>query len=298
MQNLLNIEQIEKKLSQRQIQFISNFVYQRSGIVLGENKRYLIEGRLQSVARMAGLSSLDQLCRELAKQPIQLETLVLDAMTTNETSWFRDKKTFDILGNHILPQLAQSKKNSKTLQIWSAASSSGQEPYSIAIKIKESRLFEGWNIRIIGTDISSKMLKQARQGRYSKLETSRGLPTTILIKYFQQVGNFWQIKKDMLDQVLFKEHQLQGNLAPLGIFDLIFYRNVLIYFDLPTKRRILENLPKVITKEGLLILGSSESILNLTNAFDTIWFKETVAFHVKKNSQHQWENMANERSGS
>lgn len=279
----------EKRLSDYHLQFISSFIYQRSGIVLGENKRYLIESRLKSVARIAGLSGVEAVCNSLANNTAQLETLVLDALTTNETSWFRDAKPWNALANDILPTIKKNKK-SEVLQIWSAACSTGQEPYSIAIKILESGLFKNWTIRIVATDISMQVLGQAKEGLYSQLEVSRGMPIRSLVKYFTQVGDIWKIKPEIRDRVTFKEHLLQNDPRGLGTFDLVFCRNVLIYFDLETKRKILDNLRSAMTNDGLLALGGSETTYNISDEFETVSMADTV-FYARNKTQHFWKKV-------
>lgn len=280
------IRKDEKPLSDYHLQFISSFIYQRSGIVLGETKRYLIESRLKTVARIAGLSGIEEVCNSLANNTSQLETLVLDALTTNETSWFRDAKPWNALSNDVLPKIKKN-KNAQILQIWSAACSTGQEPYSIAIKILESGLFNDWTIRIVATDISTQVLEQAREGIYSQLEVSRGMPIRSLMKYFTQVGDVWKIKSEIRDRVTFKEHLLQKDPRYLGTFDLVFCRNVLIYFDVETKRKILNHIHSALTNDGLLALGGSETTYNISDDFETVPTTGTV-FYAKKKSQHFW----------
>ena len=279
---------IVNELSDEHIKFISEFIYQRSGIVLGESKHYLIESRLKTVARVAGMESLSRLCEELSKHQPQLETLVLDALTTNETSWFRDNKPYEALEKIIFPHIQKTKTN-QVLQIWSAACSSGQEPYSIAIKILESGLFKDWHIRIVATDISTQMLTQAKEGMYSQLEVSRGMPVKLLIKYFTQIGDVWKLKSDVCDLVTFKEHKLQNSPSILGTFDLVFCRNVLIYFDLQTKRTILEHLHGALTASGLLALGGSESTLNLSDKYEPVRLLNAV-YYAKADTKHSWQN--------
>jgi len=273
-------------LTDEQISYISSFVYQRSGIVLGTRKRYLIESRLKSVARIAGMRSVAALVAELSKHQPQLDTLVLDALTTNETSWFRDRKPFDALQNVILPQLKRT-KTAQVLNIWSAACSSGQEPYSIAMTIVESGLFTDWHVRIVATDISTKMLEQAKEGIYTQMEVNRGLPISYLIRYFTQIGDVWKLKPEITNMVTFKKHRLQDSPTALGKFDLIFCRNVLIYFDLETKRRILRHLGQVLEDRGLLALGGAETTLNLSDHFEPLKPADAV-FYAKTDVNHGW----------
>ncbi|MFQ5649166.1 MAG: CheR family methyltransferase [bacterium] len=279
-------------LSKEQIEFISQFIYQRSGILLGESKRYLIENRLRSVAKMAGLQTVSDVCRELANNPPQLQTLVLDALTTNETLWFRDTKPFEALEKVILPAIFRA-KTSKVLQVWSAACSTGQEPYSIAMTIAESGLFKDWLVRVVATDISTSALDHAREGIYSQLEVSRGLPVRLLMKYFVQIGHVWKIKPEVKAHVAFRHHVLQNDATGLGRFDLIFCRNVLIYFDIETKRTILDRIHRVMTNEGLLALGGSETALNVSDKFEGIKICR-APFYAKHNSHHPWHTVRTE----
>lgn len=291
----MQTEQIEYKilkddsLSDSHVKFISAFIFQRSGIVLGESKKYLIESRLKTVVRIAGLRDLPHLCDELAANSRQLEILVLDALTTNETSWFRDSQPFEALEKVILPAFSRT-RNSKILRIWSAACSSGQEPYSIAIKILESGLFSDRQVQIVATDISSAVLEQAKEGLYSQLEISRGLPVKFLIKYFSQIGEVWKVKSQVRDMVSFGKHVLQDDATSIGRFDLVFCRNVLIYFDLETKRKILGNLGRAMTVDGLLALGAGESTRNITSQFESIKLANNY-FYTKTDAKHNWKEL-------
>lgn len=219
-----------------------------------------------------------------------METLVLNALTTSETSWFRDSKPFEALEKVILPAISRT-KSSKILQIWSAACSTGQEPYSIAIKLLESGLFATWDVRIVATDISSTVLEQAKEGLYSQLEISRGLPVRLLIKYFSQIGEVWKVKPEVRDMVSFREHVLQHDTTALGSFDLVFCRNVLIYFDLETKGKIYNNICRTMTADGLLALGGSETTFNITPLFEPIKLAGTF-FYAKTDAKHSWKELA------
>jgi len=282
--------QKDDSLSDYHVKFISNFIYQRSGIVLGESKKYLIESRLKSVARISGLRNLTHLCDELSTNSRQLETLVLNALTTNETSWFRDSKPFDTLVTKIFPQIKRN-RSTQILQIWSAACSTGQEAFSIAMTILESGLFSDWHVRIVATDISSNVLEQAEEGLYSQLEISRGLPIQFLVRYFSQIGDVWKIKPEVRKMVSFREHVLQNDATALGTFDLVFCRNVLIYFDLETKGKIYDNICRTMPASGLLALGGSETTLNITPLFEPIRMAGT-AFYARTNAKHSWKDLA------
>ena len=247
--------------------------------MLGERKRYLIEGRLSRVAHIVGLASVTQLCQELAANNPQVITLVVDALTTNETFWFRDERPFDALQNVVFPAIARNNR-AKTLRILSSPCSTGQEPYSIAMLILESGLFANCHIKIIAIDISTEALQQAKQGVYSQMEINRGLPVKYLIKYFTQISEVWKIKAEVKRMVTFFKQPLHNNSLPAGPFDLIFCRNLLIYFDLETKCQILSNISRSLESNGFLILGGAESTLNISSLFQPIRIQDTT-FYAK-----------------
>ncbi len=247
--------------------------------MLGERKRYLIESRLLKVVRSVGLASITELCQELATNNPQLITLTVNALTTNETSWFRDVRPFDALQNVVFPAFARDKR-AKTLQILSAPCSMGQEPYSTAMLILESGLFANWHIRIIGIDVSTTALQQAKQGVYSQMEINRGLPVKYLMKYFTQENDNWKIKPEIRRMVAFRKEPLHENTLPVGPFDLIFCRNLLIYFDLETKRQTLSNISRSLDSNGFLILGGAESTLNISSLFEPIRIQDTTFYAI------------------
>lgn len=247
--------------------FLQNRIYADSGIVLDETKHYLIESRLLPIVRKEKLGTLDELCVRLrTSENAGLRRQVVEAMTTNETLFFRDIAVFDTLRDKVLPALVENRRVSRTLNIWSAAASSGQEAYSLAILLLEMGL-AGWNIRIFGTDLNSQILEQARTGRYIQLEVNRGMPAKYLVKYFQRAGLEWQIKDDLRRMVEFQTFDLRQSMRGLGPFDLILCRNVLIYFDVKTKKQILGEIRGVLNTQGLLLLGSAETTINLDDRF-------------------------------
>lgn len=242
---------------------------QRSGLVLSKDKAYLLESRLMPVARKWGLKGLDELVRDVrSKRDEKVLKDITEAMTTNESSFFRDQRPFDQFKNLILPQFLQSRAAVKKLRIWSAACSSGQEAYSLAMILKEEKAkLAGWNIEIVGTDISSEILDRAKQGLYSQFEVQRGLPIQMLVKYFQQKGDKWQISDELRRMVTYREFNLLKDLGPLGKFDIVFCRNVLIYFDQPTKGMVLNNISKITPNDGVLYLGGAETVLGISSKF-------------------------------
>lgn len=245
-------------------------VKQRSGLLLTKDKAYLLESRLIPIARKWNLKTLDELATAVrSKRDEAMLRDITEAMTTNESFFFRDQKPFDQFRQKLLPQFLVSRAAKKQLRIWSAAASSGQESYSLAmICCEEAAKLNGWKIDIFGTDLSSEMVERARSGIYSQFEVQRGLPITTLVKYFQQVGaDKWQIKEALRQMVTFREGNLLMDFGPIGIFDIVYCRNVLIYFDQPTKAKVLEAISKVMAPDGVLFLGGAETVLGISDKF-------------------------------
>lgn len=242
---------------------------QRSGLVLTPDKAYLLESRLMPVARKWSLKGLDELAAAVrSKREEALLRDITEAMTTNESSFFRDQKPFDQFKAVVLPALLANRAAKRTIRIWSAACSSGQEAYSLAMLLnEEGAKLAGWKIEIVGTDLSAEMVNKARAGLYTQFEVQRGLPITLLVKYFKQVGDKWQLNDDVRNKVQYREYNLLTDLAPLGQFDVIFCRNVLIYFDQPTKGKVLEAMAKLLPPDGVLYLGGAETVLGITDKF-------------------------------
>lgn len=248
--------------------FLQREVYKNSGIVLDETKQYLLEARLIPIVRRENLQTINDLCalmRATNRSAIIKE--VTEAMTTNETLFFRDSAPFDALRQTVLPALIEKKKSSRTLRFWSAASSSGQEAYSIAMMLLEMNL-TGWTYEIVGTDLSDKMVERAKTGKYMQIEVNRGLPAPYLVKYFTRQGLEWEIKDAIRRMVSFRQFDLRQPMRSLGTFDFVFCRNVLIYFDMETKREILKNVEGTLLPGGSLVLGAAETVMNLSTAFD------------------------------
>ena len=273
------IEPASIALSDYHIRYVSDMIYQRTGIILGEKKRHLIENRLLKVTHILGLASTTELCQELATNNPQLIALLVDALVTNETFWFRDKRPFDVLQNVVFPDIARN-KTVKKLQILSAPCSTGQEPYSLAMLILESGLFADWRIKIVGIDISSKAVQQARQGVYSQLEINRGLPVKYLIKYFTQENDNWKIKPAVKRMVTFVKQPMHNAALPPGSFDLILCRNMLIYFDEQTRLQILSTISRSLESNGFLILGGAESARHASSFLKPVRIQSTT-FYVK-----------------
>lgn len=248
----------------------SVLVKQRSGLVLTKDKAYLLESRLIPVARKWNLKSLEDLANSVrAKRDEQMLRDITEAMTTNESFFFRDQKPFDQFRKVLLPELIRTREPRKQFRIWSSAASSGQEAYSLAmILTEEAAKMAGWKFDIVGTDLSSEMVERAKSGIYSQFEVQRGLPITLLMKYFAQIGtDKWQIKDQIRQMVQFKEGNLLTDFGPIGTFDIIYCRNVLIYFDQPTKTRVLDAMSHVLAPDGVLFLGGAETVLGISDKF-------------------------------
>ena len=248
-------------------EFLRKMLKERSGLDLSLDKQYLVESRLIPLARRVGLSGIPDLVAKLKGGPDPLTSEVVEAMTTNETFFFRDKIPFDHLRESVLPALAQARAARRSLRIWCAASSTGQEPYSIAMCVKEFAALAGWRVEIVATDLSQAVLEKARAGLFSQFEVQRGLPIQMLIEHFTQVGELWQLNADIRAMVQHRQLNLLQDFSHLGTFDVIFCRNVLIYFDQDTKAGIFERLSKMLEPDGVLALGAAESVVGITDAF-------------------------------
>lgn len=261
-------------------EFIQTLVRDRSAIVLDWNKAYLIETRLNPVARRHGLASLSQLVDALrSSQAADLRREVIEAMTTHETSFFRDLHPFEALRTTILPQLIAARSAARTLNIWCAACSSGQEPYTIAMLLREHfPQTVGWNVRISATDLSSQIVERAREGLFTQTEVNRGLPANLLVKYFQKAGLKWQLKDDLRRVVQFSELNLIGQWPAMPRWDVVFLRNVLIYFSAETKSDILRKVSRTIAADGSLFLGGAETTLGLSDAFTRVVVCKTSCY--------------------
>ncbi len=259
-------------MNKSDFEFLASLLLQRSGLVLSQEKTYLLESRLGPVARKHGLTSVDDIVVQLrARSASPLERDVVEAMTTNESFFFRDNKPFDQFKDIVLPQLLEARKSSKSIRIWSAACSSGQEPYTLAMLLKEQGAkLNGWRIEILGTDLSTAILDKAKAGLYSQFEVQRGLPITLLMKYFTQVGDRWQISPELRNMVTYRPFNLLEDAGSLGRFDVVFLRNVLIYFDQPTKGKVLERVAKQMAPDGYLYLGGAETVLGITDKFQVL----------------------------
>ncbi|KPF62533.1 chemotaxis protein CheR [Bosea sp. AAP35] len=255
-------------MTEADFNFLRLLLQQRSGLSLSPEKRYLAESRLGILCRRRGIDGLATLIQRLRPgSDSALESAVIEAMTTNETLFFRDQTPFDLFRNVILPEKLAANAATRSLRIWCAAVSTGQEAYSLAMILDDmAGQLAGWKIAIIGTDISGDVIERARTGIYSQFEVQRGLPIQMLLRHFQQDGEKWQVTERLRAMVELKQHNLLEPAGHLGHFDVIFCRNVLIYFDLPTKARVLGAVSARLAPEGVVILGAAETVIGISTA--------------------------------
>jgi chemotaxis protein methyltransferase CheR len=258
-------------MSPTEFEYLAKLLKDRSGLLLTKDKAYLIENRLLPVARKRDMADLTQLVRALMANDAALIKDVVEAMTTNESFFFRDGTPFDLFRDKVLPALMTRRASQKVLRIWCAAASTGQEPYSLAMILKENAAkLAGWRIEILGTDLSTDVLKRAKDGLYNQFEVQRGLPITLLVKYFKKVGEHWQIDQALRSMINYQPFNLLNDPRVLGNFDIVFCRNVLIYFDPPTKTKVLDGISRQLASDGYLFLGGSETVLGLSQHFQPL----------------------------
>jgi chemotaxis protein methyltransferase CheR len=247
--------------------FLRKLLKERSGLDLSADKQYLVESRLIPLARRSGMPGIAELVAKIKSGSDALTSEVVEAMTTNETFFFRDKIPFDHLRQTILPALLQARASRRALRIWCAASSTGQEPYSVAMCVKEFAGLAGWRVEIVATDLSQEVLEKSKAGIYSQFEVQRGLPIQMLVKHFTQIGELWQLNADIRAMVQHRQLNLLQDFSHLGTFDVIFCRNVLIYFDQDTKAGVFGRLARMLDTDGVLLLGAAESVVGISEAF-------------------------------
>ncbi len=250
-------------------EFIASLLYKRSGLVLTPDKIYLLESRLTPLARQNGHGSLQDLIGAIRRTPREdLLVEVTEAMTTNESFFFRDKTPFEQFEKVMMPALTAARPEGRPIRIWCAASSTGQEPYSLSILLKDKpALAGGRSVDIEATDLSEQVLERAREGVYTQFEVQRGLPVQLLVKHFEKAGTQWRIREDLRAMVTFSPLNLLNDFSKLGTFDIIFCRNVLIYFDRETKGRVLDRLADRLAPDGFLVLGAAETVFGLSERF-------------------------------
>ncbi len=249
--------------------FLVNMLKKNSGHILAADKGYLLDSRLGPIARKENFDSVDALVQAMrTRNDERLNATVTEAMTTNETFFFRDRTPFDLFKSEVIPHLAANRTAGSKVKIWCAAASSGQEPYSLAmIQREEAARMKGVQHSILATDISEKVLNKAKTGLYSQFEVQRGLPVQLMVKYFEKAGDLWRIDPSLQQHITFRKFNLLDSFRVMGQFDVVFCRNVLIYFDQETKSDILNRLAQSIAPDGFLFLGAAETVMGLTDAF-------------------------------
>jgi chemotaxis protein methyltransferase CheR len=252
-------------------EYLRKLLKDHSGLDLSADKQYLIESRLLPLARKSGLSGIPDLVAKIRAGSSVHTVQVVEAMTTNETFFFRDKVPFDHFRNTIMPDVLKARAARRSVRIWCAAGSTGQEPYSLAMCLKEmGAALAGWRVEIIATDLSQEVLEKSKAGIYSQFEVQRGLPIQMLVKYFKQSGELWQVNPELRSMVQHRQLNLLHDFSALGAFDVVFCRNVLIYFDQDTKINIFNRLARSMEADGFLVLGAAETVVGLTDTFKPI----------------------------
>jgi len=264
-------------------QYLQLLLHVNAGLVLDKGKEYLVEARLDPLARIEGFASIGALIDSIRHKPLNgIHRKVIDAMTTNETSFFRDFYPFEALRTDVIPQLISKGGLQRRLNIWCGAASTGQEPYSIAMLLREHfPTLAGWTIRMLATDINAEVIQRAKSGRYRQMEVNRGLPAPMLVKYFRERAAMWEIREDIRAMVEFREMNLTQPWPALPKCELVFLRNVMIYFDVETKRAILAKIRNILAPGGYLFLGNAETTLNLDDHYERAVFGKVVCYKLK-----------------
>jgi chemotaxis protein methyltransferase CheR len=266
-------------LRRETLSFLFAMLKKESGLILDDSKIYLVESRLEPIAKAEGFGSIDELTRRLQHDAApSLRRRVIEAMTTNETSFFRDITPFTVLKSAVLPKLIKANEGAKRLRIWSGACSTGQEAYSIAFSVGDTSELSGWDVKILGTDIAEKVLERATAGVYTQHEVQRGLGVAYLVRFFTQQGTDWAIKPEIKRMVEFRQLNVLHDFARFGPFDVIFFRNILIYFDASTKKQILERIAGVLSPSGVLFLGGTETPLGITDRWVRVKLDQGVVY--------------------
>ncbi len=274
---------VSMSINYADFEYICQLVRDRTGIALAKDKMYLVESRLTPLASKASIDSLKKLVQILREERFSfLHELVIEAMVTTETSFFRDNYPFEALHKFLLPELLGLRQSERKLNLWCAACSSGQEPYSLAMLIQENfPQLTNWTVQLSATDISTSMLARAEAGYYNQHEITRGLSSNLLEKYFSLRGKHWQIKENIRQMVEFRQLNLAEAWFPMPQMDIIFLRNVLIYFDIETKQAILARVKRILHPEGYLFLGGGETTINLDSAFEPVKFDKAVCYRLR-----------------
>jgi chemotaxis protein methyltransferase CheR len=256
-------------MTPQEYDYLRNFLRSQSGLDLADDKRYLVEARLGPIARRGGIADLSALIGALKLGgDIKLRTAVVEAMTTNESSFFRDRTPFDQFRDVVVPHFLQQRATKREIKVWCAAASTGQEPYSLAITTREDSRLSAWRLDILATDIAESVMERGKAGIYSQFEVQRGLPIQLLVKYFAQKGDMWELDPAIRRMIRWQKFNLLSSFATLGRFDIVFCRNVLIYFDRPTKTEVLARIADLLEPDGFLALGAAETVVGLSDRFE------------------------------
>ena len=272
-------------LQQSDFDFVQKLIQQKAAIVLDNGKQYFVESRLTPLAQNTGHDSIEKLILALRQNPHNSRMIeqVVEAITIHETSFFRDIHPFKCMKEVVMPSLLEKRASQHTLNLWCAACSSGQEPYTVTMLLRENfPQLQSWNVRFIATDISNQILGRAREGKFSQLEVNRGLPAPLLLKHFEKQGLEWQIKPQLRSSIEFRKLNLIDNWPPMPKMDVVFLRNVLIYFDVETKRRILGEVRKLLNPDGFLFLGAAEMPMSIDNAFERIDYPRSGCYKLRQ----------------
>jgi chemotaxis protein methyltransferase CheR len=265
-------------LSVPDFEYVTKLLLDKAAIRVNASQEYLVRSRLEPLAKQSGLSDLTALVEQLRKQPFgELHKRVIEAMTTNETSFFRDTHPFETLRVHVLPELIK-RKTDRILRVWSGACSTGQEPYSLAMMLADMPMLAGFRVQILATDLSRATLDKAQQGIYSPLDVGRGLPARALAQHFDRVGTSYQVKSNLRSQIEWKQMNLASKWPPMPLFDVVFMRNVLIYFPPTTVETVLQTVRGCMQSYGVLFLGTTENMLGLSTPFESVTSGKTIYY--------------------
>ena len=256
-------------MTPQEYDYLRDFLRSQSGLDLADDKRYLVEARLSPIARRAGIADLSALISALKLGgDVKLRTSVVEAMTTNESSFFRDRTPFDHFRDVIVPHFLEDRAMKREIKVWCAAASTGQEPYSLSIASREDGRLNGWRLNILATDLDETVIDRGKAGVYSQFEVQRGMPIQLLVKYFAQQGDLWELDTAIRNMVRWQKFNLLSSFSGIGRFDIIFCRNVLIYFDRQTKSEVLSRIADALEPDGYLVLGAAETVVGLSDRFE------------------------------
>ena len=269
-------------VSPSEFEYLQRMLYKQAGLVLDKGKEYLVEARLIPLARSEGFPSFNVMIDTMKKSlTSDLHKKVVEAMTTNETSFFRDLHPFESLKNQIMPALISRRTKERRLNFWCGAASTGQEPYSISMMLREHfPTILSWDFKFLATDLNTEVLERARSGPYRQMEVNRGLPAPLLVKYFREKSTLWEIHEDIRKMVDYREMNLAETWLPMAKLDVVFLRNVMIYFDIEMKKTILKKIRSMLAPDGYLFLGGAETTVNLDDGFEPVVYGRATCYRL------------------